>query len=66
ISLGEDSKVCGCSMVVAPDGTIIKNMKNKAGIEIVEFDPKNKYYKLSGFQGKMKSHYEYVDEGRKK
>ena len=66
ISLGEDSEVCGCSMAVAPTGEILANMKNKVGIEIIEFDPKQKYYKLSGFGGKMKSHYEYVDEGRKK
>lgn len=65
ISLGEDSEVCGCSMAVAPTGEILANMKNKVGIEIVEFDPKQKYYKLSGFGGQMKSHYEYVDEGRK-
>ena len=66
ISLGEDSEVCGCSMAVAPTGEILANMKNKVGIEIVDFDPKQKYYKVSGFGGKMKSHYEYVDEGRKK
>ncbi len=65
ISLGENSKVCGCSMVVSPDGTIVANMKNKVGIEIVDFDPCEKYYKASGFNGGLKSHYEYVDEGRK-
>lgn len=66
ISLGEDSEVCGCSMAVAPDGEILANMKNRVGIEIVEFDPCKKYYKVSGFGGVMKSHHEYVDEGRKK
>ncbi len=66
ISLGADSKVCGCSMLVSPDGSILTNMKNKVGMEIVEFDPKKKYYKVSGFNGTLKSHYEYVDEGRKK
>lgn len=65
ISLGENSDVCGCSMVVSPDGSILANMKNKVGMEIVEFDPKKKYYKSSGFNGSMKSHYEYVDQGRK-
>ncbi len=65
ISLGKESEVCGCSMVVAPDGSILANMKNKVGIEIVEIDPKKKYYKSSGFNGGLKSHYEYVDEGRK-
>ena len=65
ISLGEDSKVCGCSMAVAPDGSILANMKNRVGIETVEIDPAKKYYKSSGFNGAPKSHYEYVDEGRK-
>ena len=52
-------------MVVSPYGTIVANMKNKVGIEIVEFNPHEKYYKSSGFNGGLKSHYEYVDEGRK-
>ena len=64
ISLGENSKVCGCSMAVAPDGAILANMKNKVGIEVVEFDPQKKYYKKSGFKGTEKAHYEYVDVGR--
>ena len=64
VSLGEDSNVCGCSMVVAPDGSILANMKNQVGIEIVEFDPSKKYYKPSGFGGKPSSHPEYVDKGR--
>ena len=64
ISLGKDSEVCGCSMVVAPDGSILANMKNQVGIEIVEFDPSKKYYKPSGFGGKPSSHPEYVDKGR--
>lgn len=66
ISLGKDSKVCGCSMAVSPNGTVVANMKNKVGIKIVEFNPKEKYFKLSGFNGGLKAHYEYVDEGRTK
>lgn len=65
ISLGQESDVCGCSMVVAPDGSILKNMKNQVGVCVVDFEPKSKYYKSSGFNGKPKSHYQYVDEGRK-
>ena len=65
ISLGEDSKVCGSSMVVSPDGTILANMKNDVGIKVVEFDPKQKYLKASGFNGGLRPHYEYVDEGRR-
>jgi predicted amidohydrolase len=51
-------------MVVSPNGTIVANMKNNVGVMVVEFDPKEKYYKRSGFNGELKSHYEYVDEGR--
>ena len=65
ISLGEDSKVCGCSMAVAPDGSVLMNMKNRVGIETVEFDVKKKYYKVAGFSGRPQAHYEYVDVGRK-
>lgn len=65
ISLGENSEVCGSSMVVAPDGKILANMGNRAGIEIVDINPDKKYYKPSGFNGTLKSHYEYVNEGRK-
>ena len=64
ISLGENSMVCGCSMAVAPDGTILANMRNRVGIEIVEFDVNKKYYKKSGFNGIPQAHYEYVDAGR--
>ena len=64
VSLGEGSEICGCSMAVAPDGTMLADMKSKIGKVIVEFDPHKKYYKPAGFGGKMKSHYEYVDEGR--
>jgi len=65
ISFGEGSEVAGCSMAVSPRGEILANMKNRVGIEVVEFNPTDKYYKVSGFGGTMKSHYQYVDEGRK-
>ena len=65
ISLGDDSKVCGCSMAVSPDGTILMNMKNRAGVEVVNFDEKKKYFKVAGFNGSPQAHYEYVDEGRR-
>ena len=64
ISLGENSELCGSSMVVAPNGDVLLNMKNDVGIRVIDIDPNKKYYKLSGFGGKLKSHPEYVDEGR--
>ena len=65
ISLGEGSKVCGSSMVVSPDGTVLANMKNEVGICIVDFDPKAKYFKKAGFGGELTAHWQYVDKGRK-
>ena len=65
VSLGEESCVCGCSMVVSPKGEEIVNLKNKVGIITCDIDPKTKYFKPAGHQGKMKAHYEYIEEGRR-
>ena len=65
VSLGEDSPLCGCSMVISPKGEELLNMKSRAGIGCCEIDPKVKYYKPAGHLGKMKSHYEYIEEGRR-
>ena len=65
VSLGADSNVCGCSMVVSPKGEELLNLKNQVGFGICEIDPKEKYYKAAGHQGTMKSHYEYIEEGRR-
>jgi len=65
VSLGEDSELCGCSMVVSPKGEMLLNMKSSVGLGVCEIDPKNKYYKPAGHQGKLKSHYEYIEEGRR-
>lgn len=66
VSLGEGSAVCGCTCAIAPDGTMLGDMKNDVGILTVEFDPTAKYYKAAGFGGKPKAHFEYVDEGRRR
>ncbi|MBR7133479.1 MAG: hypothetical protein IKD04_08095 [Clostridia bacterium] len=65
VSLGEDSEICGCSCVIAPNGDVIVDMKSKIGLEICEIDLKKKYYKPAGFGGALKSHYEYIEEGRR-
>jgi len=65
VSLGADSQVCGCSMAVAPDGTMLLNLKNQVGIGLCEFDPAEKYYKAAGFGGDKKAHYEYIEQGRR-
>ena len=65
VSLGADAKVCGCSMVVSPKGEELINLKSETGLGICEIDPKAKYYKAAGHQGKLKAHYEYIEEGRR-
>ena len=65
VSLGEDSKICGCTSIIAPDGTVIEDMKSRIGIAVAEIDPHAKYYKAAGFKGALKSHYQYIEEGRR-
>ncbi len=65
VSFDENSDICGASMVVSPYGKVLKNMKGKFGMETVEFDPKDKYYKPAGFGNPDAAHYEYIEFGRK-
>ena len=65
VSLGEDSPLCGCSTVVSPDGTVLLDMKSRVGLGICEIDPHQKYYKAAGHKGALKSHYAYIEEGRR-
>ena len=65
VSLGEDSPVCGSSMVVSPSGELLLDMENEVGLGIVEIDVKKKYYKPAGHLGAMRAHFEYIEEGRR-
>ena len=65
ISFGEESEICGCSCVIAPDGTELVNMKSHIGVATCEIDPHEQYYKPAGFGGPLKSHYEYIEQGRR-
>ena len=65
VSLGEDSEVCGCSSIIAPDGKVLADMRNEVGLAIREIDPKAKYYKAAGYKGAPKAHYQYIEEGRR-
>lgn len=64
VSFGEDSDVCGASMVVSPRGKVLANMKSRVGMMIVEFDPKDKFSKPAGFGNADASHFEYMECGR--
>ena len=65
VSLGLDSPVGGCSMIVSPDGSMLRNMRSEVGIAVCDIDPHEKYYKAAGFGGVKKPHYEYIEEGRR-
>ncbi|MCQ2445302.1 MAG: hypothetical protein MJ141_00260 [Clostridia bacterium] len=65
VSLGEESEICGCSMVVSPKGDLLLDMKSKLGVGPCAIDPSVKYEKPAGFRGKPKPHHEYIDEGRR-
>ena len=65
VSMGEDSEVGGGSMVVAPTGQVLLNMKSRVGLETVELDPREKYFKPAGFGNPPSAHYEYIERGRR-
>ncbi len=65
VSLGEDSPLGGCSMVVAPAGEVLGNLYSRVGSLVVEFDPKAKYLKPAGFGNPPATHPEYIEIGRR-
>ena len=65
VSMDVNSDIGGASMVVAPTGETLLNMKSRVGLETVEIDPKNKYYKPAGFGNPPSAHYEYIEKGRR-
>lgn len=65
VSLSENSPACGSSQVVSPEGKILLDMKNDVGLGVTKINPADKYYKPAGYMGIPKSHYEYIEEGRR-
>lgn len=65
VSLGLDSDICGCSCIIAPNGDVLVDMKSEIGVASADIDPHAKYYKAAGYKGAQKSHYEYIEEGRR-
>ncbi len=65
VSMDESSDIGGGSMVVSPRGEILLNMKSRTGIECVEIDIKDKYYKPAGFGNPPAAHHEYIELGRR-
>ena len=65
VSMDEQSDIGGGSMIVSPNGTILCNMKSRVGLESVELDVHEKYYKPAGFGNPPAAHYEYIEQGRR-
>lgn len=65
VSLGADSPVGGCSMIVAPTGETLLNMKNEVGHGCAELDPKKRYLKAAGFGNPPATHHAYIEAGRR-
>ena len=65
VSMDENSDIGGGSMIVSPNGTILCNMKSRVGLESVELDVHEKYYKPAGFGNPPAAHYEYIEQGRR-
>ena len=65
VSMGLDSPVGGSSMIVAPTGEILGNMRSRVGALTVTFDPFKKYLKPAGFGNPPSTHPAYVEIGRR-
>ena len=65
VSMDVNSNIGGGSMIVAPDGTVLANLKSQVGMATAEIDPKVKYYKPAGFGNPPAAHYEYIEAGRR-
>ncbi len=53
----------GCSMIVSPDGRILKNSGNKVGIFSQEIDCLWKYRRAAGFNGKPVLNDDFINNG---
>ncbi|MBQ6798087.1 MAG: hypothetical protein IJP11_02485 [Oscillospiraceae bacterium] len=65
VSMGGDSLLGGCSMITAPDGTVLIDMKNEVGLGTAEFDPHKRYLKPAGFGNPPAPHHAYIEAGRR-
>lgn len=65
VSMGLDSKVGGCSCIVAPTGRILANIYSGVGSVDATFDPTEKYLKPAGYGNPPAKHCQYVDIGRR-
>ncbi len=65
VSMGEDSPVGGCSVIVTPEGKVLANLRSRVGLATAEIDTQKKYVKSAGFGGRQAAHWEYIEDGRR-
>ena len=53
----------GCSMIVAPDGKILKDMGKSTGAISTNIDPKEKHMRTAGFGGGMIRNDDFINNG---
>jgi len=58
-----DDEHGGCSMIVAPDGQIIKDLGSNIGYVSAVVDPKYKYMRTAGFGGDVVRNDEFISSG---
>ena len=58
-----DENKGGNSMIVAPDGQILKNIGKEIGSIFADVDPKEKYMRTAGFGGGMIRNDDFINDG---
>lgn len=61
-SMNSDEKG-GCSMIVAPNGAILKDMGKETGAVSAQIDPNRKYMRTAGFGGAMIRNDDFINNG---
>lgn len=59
----DDDEHGGCSMIVSPDGQILKDMGKDIGHICAEVDPKWKYMRTAGYGGGMIRNDDFINNG---
>ncbi len=59
----ESDEKGGCSMIIAPNGTILKDMGKSTGAVSANVDPKEKHMRTAGFGGGMIRNDDFINDG---
>lgn len=59
----DDDEHGGCSMIVAPDGQILKDIGKAVGCVSAEIDPLKKYMRTAGFGGNIVRNDDFISAG---